>query len=290
MFPFYGRKCQNTSRIHTSLDGRMIEAIPIWRSLGREAPHNDYNGLIGFVNFKPLDSSDFETKLPQPATTKVSFWPSDPKFRTFMEKLSKLLKPFDSKKLKDIKSALAPAPAPASVPAPAPNPALAPEPAPAPNPALAPEPAPVLAPEPAPAPNPALAPEPSPASAPALVPKPTPGIKSSKIVIKKSVPVPVPVPVPAAIPKVSIKKQSKNDESLPSNLTCSAIPNIKINKNTISIEYNSKTIVIESSYSSDIISTLEFLKSVMKNHKPEKTMKFAEYIMNGIHTILNKKD
>jgi hypothetical protein len=86
-FMFYGQKSMRSSRIHTALDGRMIEPIPVHRIFGREAPHNDYNGLIGFVNFMPATPGDFE-KMPQPAATKVSFWPSDPRFETFLASLA----------------------------------------------------------------------------------------------------------------------------------------------------------------------------------------------------------
>jgi hypothetical protein len=86
-FPFYGQKNMRSSRVHTALAGRMIEAIPYHRVFGREAPHNDFNGLIGFVNFVPTTTTDFE-KMPQPAATKVSFWPSDPRFEAFITSLA----------------------------------------------------------------------------------------------------------------------------------------------------------------------------------------------------------
>lgn len=83
MFPMYGRKNMHTSRCHTSLDGRMIEAIPIYKIMGSETPHNDYNGKIWFVNF----TADDYTKLPIPATTKVSFYENGDVFKQFMVSL-----------------------------------------------------------------------------------------------------------------------------------------------------------------------------------------------------------
>ncbi len=104
-FPFYGQKNMRASRIHTSLDGRMIEAIPIYRIYGREAPHNDFNGFIGFVDFKPTTPEDFE-KMPQPAATKVSFWPSDPRFEEFLASLAPCIREEEARKAAEEVAAL----------------------------------------------------------------------------------------------------------------------------------------------------------------------------------------
>jgi hypothetical protein len=48
-FPKYGLKSMRSSRAHISLDGRVIEAIPIYQLLDKEANHNDYNGYKAFV-------------------------------------------------------------------------------------------------------------------------------------------------------------------------------------------------------------------------------------------------
>lgn len=83
LFPFYGRKNQNTSRIHTYVDNRAIEAIKIYRILGRDTSHNNDNGLFGFWYFTPNSPEDFDN-MPQPATTKVSFYENDPIFRELL--------------------------------------------------------------------------------------------------------------------------------------------------------------------------------------------------------------
>lgn len=103
-FPFYGQKNMRSSRIHTSLDGRMIEAIPVHRIFGREAPHNDFNGFIGFVDFKPATPDDFE-KMPQPAATKVSFWPSDPRFEAFLASLAPCIREEEERKAAEVRAA-----------------------------------------------------------------------------------------------------------------------------------------------------------------------------------------
>jgi hypothetical protein len=51
--------------------------------MGSETPHNDYNGKIWFVNF----TADDYTKLPIPATTKVSFYENGDVFKQFMVSL-----------------------------------------------------------------------------------------------------------------------------------------------------------------------------------------------------------
>jgi len=83
-FPIMGQRNMKCSRIHVSLDGRMIEAIPIYRILGRESNHNDFNGQCGIVNFIPLKGFDH---FPTPCTTKVSFYENCPKFIQMMERL-----------------------------------------------------------------------------------------------------------------------------------------------------------------------------------------------------------
>jgi len=87
LFPVYGRKNQKTSRVHTFVDGRMIEAIPYYRILGRDTSHNNENGLFGFWHFTPTLPEDFD-KMPQPATTKVSFYENDPIFRQMLTDLA----------------------------------------------------------------------------------------------------------------------------------------------------------------------------------------------------------
>ena len=105
-FPTYGHKNMNCSRVHISLIGRMIEAIPyykLWPDC--ETNHNRFNGRIAFVNFVLNNETDFE-KLPMPCTTKVSFYPNNSVFKEFKEKFPKV--PYIS--------------IPIPVPAPAPSP------------------------------------------------------------------------------------------------------------------------------------------------------------------------
>ena len=110
-FPTYGNKNMNSSRVHISLDGRMIEAIPIWKLAGRESNHNDFNGLVGFVNFAPNTPADFN-KMPIPCTTKVSFYEPGEVFKAFMANIGGI-----------IRDSLQATPAPAPKPrAPAPTP------------------------------------------------------------------------------------------------------------------------------------------------------------------------
>ena len=71
-FPLYGQRNMQGSRMHISLGGRMIEARPLYKFLGKTANHNDLNGYIGFMNFVPNSPADFE-RLPRPTTTKVKF-------------------------------------------------------------------------------------------------------------------------------------------------------------------------------------------------------------------------
>ena len=85
-FPRYGQKNQHWARVHLSLSGRMIEPRPIWQLYrGKEGPHNDFNGLIGFVNFE--SSPDEFDQLPTPSTTKVSFREDCPNHTLFLEKM-----------------------------------------------------------------------------------------------------------------------------------------------------------------------------------------------------------
>jgi len=121
-FPTYGNKNMNSSRVHISLDGRMIEAIPVWKLVaGRESNHNDFNGVIGFVNFVPNSPDDFH-KMPIPCTTKVSFYEPGDVFKRFTANVGKVIH-------SSIKSMPPPTPkARVRVPAPAPAPAPVPPP------------------------------------------------------------------------------------------------------------------------------------------------------------------
>jgi hypothetical protein len=91
-FPRYGIKSTTSSRAHISLDGRMIEAIPIYKLMGRDANHNDFNGFIVFVNFTPNTPADFD-KLPSPCTTKVSLYENDPVLTKFKTDFVKMMAP-----------------------------------------------------------------------------------------------------------------------------------------------------------------------------------------------------
>ena len=91
-FPKYGLKSMKSSRTHVSLDGRMIEAIPIYQLMGRDANHNDFNGFIVFVNFVPNTKEDFD-KMPSPCTTKVSLYENDPVLTKFKEGFTKMMAP-----------------------------------------------------------------------------------------------------------------------------------------------------------------------------------------------------
>jgi hypothetical protein len=99
-FPKYGLKSMRSSRVHISLDGRVIEAIPIYQLLGREANHNDLNGYKVFVNFVPDTKDDF-AKLPVPCTTKVSLYENDPVYRLFVQKFKEVFGPIESKNRKE---------------------------------------------------------------------------------------------------------------------------------------------------------------------------------------------
>ena len=84
----YGQKNMDCARLHISIDGRMIEAMHIYRLMDRESNHNDFNGHIGFVNFIPNTKEDFN-KLPEPCTTKVSFNENNEVFTKFKEDFKK---------------------------------------------------------------------------------------------------------------------------------------------------------------------------------------------------------
>ena len=120
-FPTYGNRNMNSSRVHISLDGRMIEAPPIWKLVGRESNHNDYNGLIGFVNFVSNTPADF-AKMPIPCTTKVSFYEPGKVFKEFVTNVGVVIRnsiqamPPSAPKPR----AAAAAPVPPPVPAPTP--------------------------------------------------------------------------------------------------------------------------------------------------------------------------
>jgi hypothetical protein len=100
-FPKYGLKSMRSSRAHISLDGRVIEASPIYQLLGLEANHNDYNGYKVFVNFVPNTKDDF-TKLPVPCTTKVSLYENDPIYKSFTLKFKEVFVPVEKKNFKEI--------------------------------------------------------------------------------------------------------------------------------------------------------------------------------------------
>ena len=87
-FPRYGARSMRSSRVHISLDGRVIEAAPIYRLVGTDANHNRYNGYKAFVNFVPDTEHDF-AKLPVPCTTKVSMYENDAAYRTFVAQFAR---------------------------------------------------------------------------------------------------------------------------------------------------------------------------------------------------------
>ncbi len=91
-FPLYGCKSMKSSRAHISINGRMVEAIPIYKLLGKEANHNDFNGWLAFVDFIPNTGEDFD-RLPVPCTTKVSFYENDPVFKEFTKNFEKIFRP-----------------------------------------------------------------------------------------------------------------------------------------------------------------------------------------------------
>ncbi len=85
-FPTYGPKNINSSRVHIAIDGRTIEHSAYWKFVpGKTKSHNDYNGLIGFVNFE----GDYNL-MPTPCTTKVSFYENCPNYNSFKELLQEI--------------------------------------------------------------------------------------------------------------------------------------------------------------------------------------------------------
>lgn len=79
-FPLYGRRSTQSSRIHISLGGRMIEARAIYKFMNKKSNHNDLNGYIGFVDFVPSAPTTTFEELPEPTTTKVMFSDECPAF------------------------------------------------------------------------------------------------------------------------------------------------------------------------------------------------------------------
>jgi hypothetical protein len=83
-FPILGNRNQKTSRINISLCGRTIEQKPYHKLINCEN-HNNYNGIIGFINFYSNDNKDYD-KMPFPCTTKVSFYENCPNFKKFLDR------------------------------------------------------------------------------------------------------------------------------------------------------------------------------------------------------------
>jgi hypothetical protein len=99
-FPKYGLKSMRSSRVHIALDGRVIEATPVYQLLDLDANHNDYNGYKAFVNFVPNTKDDY-TKLPLPCTTKVSLYENDPVYRGFVATFKNIFIAVEKKKFKE---------------------------------------------------------------------------------------------------------------------------------------------------------------------------------------------
>ena len=163
-FPKFGLKSMKSSRAHTSLDGRMIEAIPIYQLMNREANHNDYNGYIVFVNFVPDTKEDFD-KMPVPCTTKVSLYENNAVFKQFKANFTTVFGPVHRRNLNHPVPPPVPTPPtqtalpfaitrPVAAPIPEPEPPVATV-APVPEPAAprVPDPMPELEPEPTPLPT-----------------------------------------------------------------------------------------------------------------------------------------
>ena len=89
-FPTYGHKSMKSSRVHISIDGRYIEALPIYKVMGIDTNHNRFNGRIVIVNFVPNLAHDYEM-LPTPSTTKVSFYENCKIFQAFKKNCSQFL-------------------------------------------------------------------------------------------------------------------------------------------------------------------------------------------------------
>jgi len=79
-FPIYGGKNMRSTKLHTGLDGRVIELVPMNKFTNKEA-HNSDNGIIGFADFIGAEFN----KMPTPCTTKVSFMESCPNYQKFRE-------------------------------------------------------------------------------------------------------------------------------------------------------------------------------------------------------------
>jgi len=92
MFPLYGQKNMQGSRVHISLDDRMIEAIHMYKIMKSPANHNDYNGQIGFVRFFADSPQAAVDHMPTPCTTKVSFYENGDVFKNFKECLYNFIK------------------------------------------------------------------------------------------------------------------------------------------------------------------------------------------------------
>ena len=90
-FPRFGAKNMKAARVHIGLEGRFIEAAPLYKLAGRESNHNDFNGRLVIVNFVPTTADDYE-KLPTPCTTKVSFYENCPVFKKFQVDFGEFLK------------------------------------------------------------------------------------------------------------------------------------------------------------------------------------------------------
>jgi len=89
-FPTYGCRNMSSSRVHMGLDGRFIEALPIYKMIGVPNNHNEYNGRIAIVNFILNEAKDYD-KLPTPATTKVAFSETCPIFLQFKKECAQFL-------------------------------------------------------------------------------------------------------------------------------------------------------------------------------------------------------
>jgi hypothetical protein len=120
-FPRYGLRNMLCSRVHVALNGRMIEAIPYYKLMGREANHNDFNGIIEFVNFVADTAADYD-KMPVPCTTKVSFYENDETFKEFKRQFQAIQREAGLARPRPATPPVAAAPA---APAPAAQPAAA---------------------------------------------------------------------------------------------------------------------------------------------------------------------
>ena len=123
MFPTYGEKNMKCARVHISVEGRMMEAIPVAKLHGGEN-HPRFNGSIEFVNFIPDSPEDFE-RMPVPCTTKVSFYENGEVFKEFKAEYVRLQNTPEI-----VAAPTAVAVAPAAVAVAAPPAAVAPPPAP----------------------------------------------------------------------------------------------------------------------------------------------------------------